>query len=333
MKKLLILFLVLFFISGCIQETNDANVLTIYTYDSMVSDWGLGPIIIPKFEEQCNCKVEMIAAGDAGQLVNRLILEKDNPKADVVIGIDNTFAQKAIKYDILEKFVPNNIENVPEELRFDKEGYLTPYDYGYIAFVYNSEKVNEPKNFEDLLKPEYKDKIIIEDPRTSSPGLSLLLWTVAEFGDPEYIEYWKKLKPNILTVTPGWDMAYGLFQAGEADVVLSYATSPAYHAEYEQDYKYKAADFKKFYRQIEASGIVKGTDNRKLAEEFIEFTLTDDFQKEIPLTQWIFPINENIELPESYNYAVYAEDFYELDAETISEKQDEWISEWKKIFS
>ncbi len=273
MKKLVGLFLVLFFISGCVQDTNDPNVLTIYTYDSMVSEWGLGPIIIPKFEEQCDCKVEMISTGDTGQLVNRLIIEKSNPKADVVIGIDNTFAQKAIEHDILERFVPDNIENVPRELMFDKEGYLTPFDYGYVAFVYNSEKVNEPTNFEDLLKSEYKDKIIIEDPRTSSPGLSLLLWTVAEFGDPGYKDYWKKLKPNILTVTSGWDEAYGLFQIGEADLVLSYATRPAYHAEYEQDYKYKAADFKKFYRQIQASGIVKGTDNRKLAEELIVFSI------------------------------------------------------------
>ncbi len=311
------------------------KILTIYTYDSMVSDWGLGPVIVSKFEKKCDCTVKMIGFGDAGQVLNRLILEKDNPKADLVIGIDSTLSQKAIKANVLQKFTPKNINIVSNDLRFDSTNHLTPYDFGFIAFVYDSESLKKiPLSLEDLTKPEFKDKIIIEDPRTSSPGFSLLLWTVAEFGEEGYVNFWKKFKNNVLTVTSGWDEAYGLFQAGEAPIVLSYATSPAYHVEFEKNFKYKALNFDSgLYRQIEAIGIVKGSKNKVLAQEFVEFSLTSDFQSEIPLTQWVFPVNQEVQMPKSYNYAVNPEIFYELSPETISKNQNEWLAEWEKIFS
>lgn len=328
----LLLFILLF---GCLQQQQQGKVLTIYTYDSMASEYGLGPVVVPEFEKQCGCKVDMIAAGDAGQVLNRLVLEKDNPKADVVIGIDNSMKTQAINAGVLDKFSPSTILLVPENLRFDKEGYLTPYDYGFIAFLYDENKIDSaPENFNDLLSPEFEKKIIIQNPRTSSPGLALLLWTIAVYGDPGYKEYWQKLEPNILTVTSSWDESAGLFSAGEAPIYLSYATSPPYYAAIEGKPNFKAAKFSEgHYIQVEGIAIVKGTKNRELAEKFIEFSLTGKFQNEIPLHQYMFPVAKDAALPESFKYALTPDKQLELDDKLVAKKQGEWISEWEKIFS
>lgn len=334
-KKILIAsFVLLIFLFGCLQQ-QQGNVLTIYTYDSMASEYGLGPVIVPEFEKQCNCRVEMLAAGDAGQVLSRLVLEKNNPKADVVIGIDNSMKTQAIEAGVLEKFTPQNIDLVPENLRFDKEGYLTPYDYGFIAFMYDNNKIDSaPENFEDLLSPEFEKKIIIQNPRTSSPGLALLLWTISVYGDPGYKEYWEKLEPNILTVTAGWDESAGLFAAGEAPMYLSYATSPPYYVAVEGKPNFMAAKFNEgHYIQVEGIAVVKGTKNRQLAEQFIEFSLNEKFQDEIPLHQYMFPASNAAVLPDEFKYAVIPDKQLELDDALISAKQEEWISEWEKTFS
>src|SRR3989338_3792751 len=149
MKQLIFISVLIFalILSGCTQpapQSGEKPVLTIYTYDSMVSEYGLGPKVVPEFEKQCNCKVNMVAKGDAGQVLTILKLEKDDPKADVVIGIDNSLAGKAIEAGVLEQFIPRNITIVPQELMFDKSGHLTPYDYGYVAFVYDAQKIDFP---------------------------------------------------------------------------------------------------------------------------------------------------------------------------------------------
>ncbi len=332
-KKILLLLITAMLFFGCTQQQQ--NTLTIYTYDSMVSEYGLGPKVIPKFEEQCNCKVNLVAKGDAGAVLTTLELEKDSPKADIVIGIDNSLYKKAIEKQLLEKFTPKNIEIVPQDMRFDKEGYITPFDFGYIAFVYDSKKItNQLDSFESLLDPDLKKKIAIQHPRTSSPGLALLLWTVKVFGDPGYKEFWKQVKPNVLTVTDGWDESAGLFSAGEVPMYLSYATSPAYYAGAERKYNFVAAKFNEgHYLQVEGIAIVKGTKNRQLAEKFVEFSLTEDFQKEIPLTQYMFPINQSVQLPDAFEFALKPDKKLELDTALVDQKQEEWILEWEKIMS
>jgi len=248
--------------------------LVIYAYDSFVSEWGPAPRVIPKFEKLYNVKVQVISAGDAGQVLNRAILEKNNPGADIALGIDNNLLAKAIDSGILEPYKSKNIKLIPDELIFDKTYHVTPFDYGYFAIVYDSVKLNDiPKNFEELTRPQYKNKLILEDPRTSSPGLGFLLWTVSVYGE-KYIDYWKRLKPNILTITEGWDTAYGLFTSGETPMVLSYTTSPAYHVEYENTTRYRAIIFNEGnYLQIEGMGIIKGAKNRLMAQKFIDFML------------------------------------------------------------
>jgi thiamine transport system substrate-binding protein len=285
--------------------------------------------VIPPFERLHGVKVDVVSVGDAGQVLNRAILEKRRPRADIVLGIDNNLLAEALQADILVPYRSPNIGILPEDLIFDPSFHVTPFDHGYFAIVYDSQRLADPpRSMEDLLKPAYRNKIIVQDPRTSSPGLGLLLWTVAVYGE-RYTEFWEKLRPNILTITEGWDTAYGLFTSGEAPMVLSYTTSPAYHVEYEETTRYRAAIFREGnYLQIEGMGILRGTKNLALAKKFIDFIITEDFQKEIPLTNWMFPVNPEVVLPDSFDYAPKPDRILSLPADEIEGNQDLWIEGW-----
>ncbi|MDC7228399.1 MAG: thiamine ABC transporter substrate binding subunit [Spirochaetales bacterium] len=305
------------------------NKLIIYTYDSFASDWGPAGAVIPPFEEQYGIEVELKSAGDSGQVLSRVVLEKDAPQADIIIGIDNNMLAKAIAEDVLEVYKPANISNVPDHLIFDESFHVTPFDYGYFAVNYDSQSMdNPPASLEDLTKPEYADSLILMDPRTSSPGLGFLLWTISVYGD-DFTDYWNRLKPSILTITDGWDSGYGLYTAGEAPMVLSYTTSPPYHVEYEETDRFKALLFEEGnYMQIEAMGIIKGAPHRSNAEKFIEYMLTDDFQEIIPLTNFMMPVSSKTQLPESFNYAPVSDTPLLLDTADIDENLDTWLDAW-----
>lgn len=306
MRKIIILVLLIsvVLISCSHKAKKGTNELRIYAYDSFVS-WGLGKQAIPAFEKKYNCKVVMTTVGDAGALLNRLIVEKNTPKADIAVGIDNSYLSTALQEDLFMPYSPTTVDSIDKTLLFDKSMHLVPYDYGYFAFVYDTNKIkNPPQSFTDLCKPEWKQKIILIDPRTSSPGKGLLLWSVAAFGEKGFEKFWKDIKPNVLTITASWDEAYNSFLAGEAPIVLSYATSPAYHIETEKTTRYQAfIPTEGGYRQIEGAGILKGCNNEDLAKKFMDFMLTQGFQKHVPTTQWMFPVNNNISLPASFSSA------------------------------
>jgi thiamine transport system substrate-binding protein len=308
--------------------------LVIYAYDSFVAEWGPAPVVIPKFEEKHGVEVEVISVGDAGQVLNRAILEKENPQADIVLGIDNNMLSRALEEGVLQPYRSPNLDAIPDQLIFDSTHAVTPFDYGYFAFVYDSEVLeNPPKSLEELTDPRFRKRIIVQDPRTSSPGLGLLLWTIAVYGE-EYLEYWKRLEPNLLAITDGWDTAYGMFTSGEAPMVLSYTTSPAYHVEYEQSERYRAALFEEGnYLQIEGMGILKGAPHPALARKFIDFILTGEFQAEIPLTNWMYPVDPDVVTPDSFRFAPKPERSLQLPAEEISKNRDRWINAWVKQVS
>ena len=308
--------------------------LVIYTYDSFVAEWGPGPLIIPKFAELHDVDVQLISVGDAGQVLNRAILEKDNPRADIVVGIDNNMLSRALEEDLLQPYRSANLDAVPRELIFDSTHSVTPFDYGYFAFIYDSEaSENPPASLEELTDPRFRRSIIVEDPRTSSPGLGFLFWTIAVYGE-DYLEYWKRLEPNLLTITDGWDTAYGMFTSGEAPMVLSYTTSPAYHVEYEQTERYRALLFREgHYLQIEGMGVLKGAPHPELARRFIDFVLTEDFQSEIPLTNWMYPVDPEVATPDSFRFAPKPERSLQLPAEEIGRNRDRWIDAWVKQVS
>jgi len=308
--------------------------LVIYAYDSFVAEWGPGPLIIPKFTELHDVDVEVISVGDAGQVLNRAILAKDNPKADIVVGIDNNMLSRALEEDLLQPYRSANLDAIPQQLIFDSTHSVTPFDFGYFAFVYDSEALeNPPASLEELTDPRFRRRVIIQDPRTSSPGLGFLLWTIAVYGE-DYLEYWERLEPNLLTITDGWDTAYGMFTSGEAPMVLSYTTSPAYHVEYEQTDRYRALLFREgHYLQIEGMGILKGAPHPELARRFIDFVLTEDFQSEIPLTNWMYPVDPDVATPDCFRFAPKPERSLQLPAEEIRKNRDRWIDAWVKQVS
>ncbi len=344
MKKSTILFAVLciFLVTdisagGTKEQTTKItpqDKLVLYAYDSFVSEWGTGPKVIPLFEKKYGIKVTVQSAGDAGQVLQKAIMEKDHPEADILIGIDNNLLSKAVSEDIFTPYKPEGIKNVPKSLIFDPSYRVIPFDYGFFAVIYDSDKISSPpKSLEDLCDSRFKKSLILMDPRTSSPGLGFLLWTIAAYGDA-FPAYWERLKPSILTITEGWDSGYGLFTSGEAPMVLSYTTSPAYHVENEHTKRYQAALFSSgHYMQIEGLGIVKNAPHRKAAEKFIEFALSKDFQSKIPLTNWMYPVSEEVNLPKSYAYAPIPEKNLLLPARMVSEHLDTWLTQWTNAAS
>jgi thiamine transport system substrate-binding protein len=286
-------------ISSCVQK-NDAQ-LVIYAYDSFASEWGPAPIVIPAFEKATGFKVELVVPGDAGQVLARAIDEKNAPVADILMGIDGNLLSRALAAGVLAAYKPKESTAIQANLILDIDWRLTPYDWSSFAIIWDSEKLEvPPASLEDLTKPAYARKLILMDPRTSTPGLGFVAWTAAAYGEG-LADYWKRLKPSILTMSPGWDTGYGLFTAGEAPLVISYTTSAAYHAEYETAGRYRALEFSDGHPvQVEGAGIVTKARHRKAAEAFIDFMLTSEFQSVLPLTNWMYPVMPGVELPASY---------------------------------
>jgi len=320
---------VILFPAGCAKKGTDAGTVTVYTYDSFVSEWGPGARIAELFREKTGYEVSYVSAGDAGQLLFRAAAEKGKPKADVIIGMDNNLLPRALAENILEPYNSPALAAVPERLVFDSSRSLLPYDYGYFAVIYDSLEITDPPaSLEDLCKPEYRKSLILMDPRTSSPGLGFLLWTRAVYGE-NYLSYWERLKPSILTITEGWDSGYGLFTSGEAPMVLSYTTSPAYHVEYEGSDRYRAAVFSEgHYVQIEGAGIVRNAPHKKEARAFIDFLLSPAAQEVLPLTNWMFPAVTGTPLPASFSAAPVPDTQLLIDPAEAAGRLDSWLDAW-----
>lgn len=321
--------LVMSFAGGSKESAvNDSNVqlndsrareVVVYTYDSFVSDWGPGPELKKLFEEKTGNTLTFISVGDGAQILSKAVLEKGAPQADVLLGIDNNQIDLAKKSDVMVNFKPMNSDVIDSVLSLDDDWLMTPYDWSYFAFIYDTQSdVSAPTCLQDLIKPEYQKKIVLMDPRTSTPGLGFAAWTVAEFDD-SYLDYWKNLQKNILTMAPNWDTGYGLFTSGEAPLVISYTTSPAYHVEYDDTDRYQALIFPEGHiMQIEGAGLVKNAPNAEGGKAFIEFLISSEAQNVLPLTQWMYPANKNIALPACYDAAPVAEKTLSVDNATLN---------------
>ncbi|MCB1338698.1 MAG: thiamine ABC transporter substrate binding subunit [Maritimibacter sp.] len=268
---------------GAAAMADDLPVLNVYTYDSFVSEWGPGPRVEQAFEATCGCDLKFTAVGDGAALLARIQLEGERTAADVVLGLDTNLTAQAAPL-----FAPHDVSaDLDLPVAWDDPLFL-PFDWGWFAFVYDTTRLaSPPRSFRDLIDSDLS--VVIEDPRSSTPGLGLLMWVKAAYGD-EAPAIWRALAPRILTVTPGWSEAYGLFLEGEADMVLSYTTSPAYHLIADNDATKAAARFDEgHYLQVEVAGIVAGTDQPDLAHRFMEFMVSDAVQSVIPETNWMYP--------------------------------------------
>ncbi|QJW57672.1 Thiamine-binding periplasmic protein [Serratia plymuthica] len=325
-KKSLPLLLLLCAASAFAKPT-----LTVYTYDSFAADWGPGPAVKKAFEADCNCELKFVALEDGVSLLNRLRMEGKSSTADVVLGLDNNLLQAAQQTGL---FAPSSVDGTKLSVPGGwQDKTFVPYDYGYFAFVYNKDKLkNPPKSLQELVNGDQNWKVIYEDPRTSTPGLGLLLWMQKVFGD-NAPEAWQKLAKKTVTVTKGWSEAYGLFLKGEGDLVLSYTTSPAYHLIEEKKDSYAAANFSEgHYLQVEVAGKLKASKQPELAERFMQFMVTPAFQNTIPTGNWMYPVIKT-QLPAGFEQMTVPQTALQYSAEEVAKQRGSWIRAWQTAVS
>ncbi|QPH52544.1 thiamine ABC transporter substrate binding subunit [Pontivivens ytuae] len=306
-----------------------AQELIVYTYDSFTSEWGPGPVIEAAFEAECGCELTFVGTGDGAAMVARLQLEGAGTDADVVLGLDTNLTHAAAETGL---FAPAPTDMPAPDLPVVWEDpTFVPFDWSYFAFIYDTTVLAEPPtSFESLAESDVS--IVIQDPRSSTPGLGLLMWVDALYGE-EAGAIWGELADNIVTVTPGWSEAYGLFLEGEADMVLSYTTSPAYHLIAEEDGTKAAAPFEAgHYMQVEVAGQLASTDQPELAEAFLRFIATPPFQSALPTTQWMYPAFPT-PLPEGYETLHVPETALLLPAEEAAARRDAALALWREALS
>jgi len=306
----------------------DTPELTVYTYDSFVSDWGPGPQVEEAFEAICTCDLNLVGIEDGAALLARIKLEGANSDADLVLGLDTNLIVAAKETGLFAEHGTSPALDLP--IAWDDPIFL-PYDWGYFAFVHNN-TLEAPNNFKALAKSD--KKIIIQDPRSSTPGLGLLMWVKTAYGDEASV-IWDGLADNVVTVTKGWSEAYGLFLEGEADMVLSYTTSPAYHLLAEDDASKAAAAFDEgHYMQVEVAAKLANTDQPDLADQFLTFMLSDTFQSIIPTTNWMYPaITPKDGLPDGFDTLVTPDKSLLLSPEDAAAVRDAALDEWLTALS
>nr|WP_256466757.1 thiamine ABC transporter substrate binding subunit [Yersinia ruckeri] len=323
--------LLLFSATAALAAAPAKPTLTVYTYDSFAADWGPGPAIKQAFEAECHCELKFVALEDGVSLLNRLRMEGKNSPADVILGLDNNLVQSAEKTGL---FVPSQVDTsklvLPDVWQ---NNTFVPYDYGYFAFVYNKDKIkNPPKSLHELISSETPWKIIYQDPRTSTPGLGLMLWMQKVYGDKTPTA-WQQLAKKTVTVTKGWSEAYGLFLKGEGDFVLSYTTSPAYHLIEEQKTQYAAADFSEgHYLQVEVAGQVASSKQPELAHKFMQFIISPAFQNHIPTGNWMYPVIK-MDLPAGFDTLTVPQKALEFNVKDVADNRSKWIQAWQSAVS
>ena len=345
MKKLACLLSTFFFLLAACSSTPTATqstepqTLTVMTHDS----FSISEDVVEAFEEANNADVVFLQSGDAGAVLNRAILTKDAPLADLLFGVDNTFLSRALEGDIFEAYESPVLGEIPDAFKLDTSNRALPVDYGDVCINYDKayfadNDLTVPQSLEDLTKPEYEGLLVVENPATSSTGLAFLLATVAHFGD-DFTDYWQALKDNGLVVVDGWETAYytnfsGSSGRGPQPLVVSYGSSPAAEVVFAENPIVDAPTASitgpdACFRQVEFVGILKGTKNRALAEAFVDFMLSKPFQEDVPLQMFVYPVNPNAVLPEEFTkYAQAPEQAASLPPEEIAANRDAWIQAW-----
>jgi thiamine transport system substrate-binding protein len=309
------------------------DTLTIYTYESFTADWGPGPKVKEAFEKTCDCTIAYVSLVDGVAMLNRLKLEGANTTADVVLGLDTNLTAEAAATGLFGKHgLDTALAHVPVPWTDD---YFMPFDYGHFAVIYDSQVVKSPpRSLDELVNGDPAQKIALEDPRSSTPGLGFLLWMKQVYGD-KAAEAWTRLKPRILTTAPGWSEAYALFTKGEVPMVLSYTTSPAYHVIAENTDRYKAAAFSEgHYLQIEVAGLIAASPEKALAGKFLAFMMTPGFQDQIPTSNWMFPAGATAApLPKAFDDLVKPQKTLLFSPDEVAQNRRQWIDEWLNVMA
>jgi len=324
-------------------EPASSRVLKVMVHDS----FAISKDVLKIFESENNLQVRFIKSGDTGTSLNKAILAKDNPLADVFYGVDNTFLSRALEEDIFEPYNSPDLNEIDDLFKLDPENRMLPIDFGDVCLNYDKSYFEEnsiipPESLNDLIKPEYKGLLVVQNPATSSPGLAFLLITIGNYGTENYLDYWKALVENDLLVVNDWENAYytefsGSSGKGSRPIVVSYDSSPAFeviYAESPLNTSPTAAivSDNTCFRQIEFAGILKGTKNRGLAEKWIDFMLSVDFQEDIPLQMFVFPVNQNAKLDEVFiEYLEFPDRTTFVSPEDIAKNRSIWLKDWTEI--
>ena len=347
-----ILLILIFGLSACqpgTQKSETSEVpreLTIMTHDS----FSISAELVSKYETDHQVKLTFIQGGDAGSALNRLVLtsgENKKPEADVFYGLDNTFLSRGLEQDLFESYQAKNLDAIPENFKLDPENRVTPIDFGDVCINYDKawfadNNLELPTSLKDLANPMYRGLLVVENPATSSPGLSFLMASIAEFGENGYLDFWQSLKDNGLTVVSDWETAYytnfsGSSGKGPQPMVVSYASSPAAELIYAETELTESPTASLVspgmcWRQIEFAGILKNTPNRDLAEDFIDFLLSRDFQEDMPMQMFVYPVLPEATLPEGFVLASQIpESVATLDSALIAERRDTWVNDWTNL--
>ena len=335
--------LMLLAFAACGEKEDEDRELVVMSHDS----FNIGEDVIAAFEAANDATVVLQPAGDTGLALNRAILEKGNPSADLFYGVDNTYLGRALAEGIFEKYESDNISFVPDHLILDPDFYVTPIDYGYVNLNYDKayleeNGLNPPTTLEELTGPDWKGRLVVENPATSSPGLAFLIATVAYFGeddDYDYLDFWADLRANDVAVTDGWSDAYYTnfsVYGGDRPLVVSYATSPA--AEFlfadppvEEPPTGNILFDNSSFLQIEGMGILKGANSPNLARKFIDFALERQFQEDFPDKMFVYPVNRDAELPEFWRFAEEPSVPANISPKEIGEKREAWIDAWTRV--
>jgi thiamine transport system substrate-binding protein len=342
MKRTLIpLLLGLLVLAAC--GPRQPATLTVMTHDSFAAS----EEVIRAFEQENNVKVTFLASGDTGTALNKAILSKDAPLADVFYGVDNTFLSRALEAGIFEPYESPLLKDIPQEFQLDPESRALPVDYGDVCINYDKAYFAQhnlplPQSLEDLTRPEYRGLLVVENPATSSPGLAFLLATVAHFGDPGYLDFWRALRANDVVVAPDWETAYythfsGSSGRGPQPMVVSYGSSPPAEVIFAEQPLEDAPTASLVgpgmcFRQIEFVGILKGTKHRALARKFVDFMLSVRFQEDMPLQMFVFPVHPAAKLPEVFvRYAQIPDQPATLDPALIAANREKWIQAWTEV--
>jgi len=342
MKRLSFLtILVLLVLAGCAPR--GPVTLNVMTHDSFAASQS----VITSFEQANNVKVVFLKSGDAGAALNKAILTKDAPLADVFYGVDNTFLSRALDSGIYEAYASPVLAQIPAQFKLDPQNRALSVDYSDVCITYDrtyfkTHDLPVPVTLEDLAKPAYKDMLVMENPATSSPGLAFLLATIKHFGDNGYLDYWKSLRANGVVVVDGWETAYytnfsGSSGHGAQPLVVSYATDPAAEV---VNASMPLTDSPvgsmlgpgTCFRQIEFVGILQGTKQLALARKFVDFMLGQQFQADMPLQMYVYPVNPTAKLPDAFiKYNQVPAQPAALDPAVIASNRDQWIQAWTQV--
>ena len=316
--------------------------LTLLTHDS----FAVSENVLDTFVVETGIEVRILRGGDAGTMVNQAILTKENPLADVLFGVDNTFVSRALNEGIFEPYRPAGIEFISPELDLDPEGRVTPIDFGDVCLNFDRAWVDElglvpPAALADLTGPEYRGLLVVENPATSSPGLAFLMATVGVFGetgDYTWLDFWADLVANDVLVTSGWEEAYYsafTHYGGDRPLVVSYASSPPAEVIFAEEPLSEAPTgvvTVGCFRQVEYAGILAGTDGMPGAELFMDFLLTLRFQEDIPLNMFVFPAHSRAALPPEFvEHTEVPSDPVTLDPAVIDANREQWIQAWSEV--